>query len=520
MRLHVVSFLAVLVCAVPAASQSGSVSFNLSTSKTFAPGEQPKIHLYTHNVDALEFRVYRVHDPVKFMENLRELHSFGPEASLLDKEQIDERTWLEKFHDWKANLWERIRDFFRHQFSHAARTSLREHQSSIQRHSRIVSEAEFAQIPILNQSQLVARWRQLVPVTYISDSNYLAVPKLNSGLYLLEATDGRYKAYTLVMVTEMALVTRTTSGNVVAYVVDRVTGEPIAGAKVDAGFGQKLIATATTGADGTAQLAVPGDKSQRDNFWVVAGKGAEFAASTPETWALTNSASGKYAGYVYTERPVYRPTHTVHWKAILRDHDGNSLALPRPGTVRVTISDENDKAVFDKQMTISATGHGTGTLALADDAPPCYYSISVGGSSGGEGENNAITGGFHVEDYRKPEYSVLVTANQKRVLEGGTRAVTIKARYFFGEPVANATVKYRVYNERHYCWDEEEDDSSDQADNSDADSGDNSGYAGNEEAEKTGKLDANGLLTIQVPTRVDDGQSHGDFDYTVEAGGT
>jgi uncharacterized protein YfaS (alpha-2-macroglobulin family) len=520
MRLRVVSFLAVLVCAVPAASQGGSVSFNLSTSKTFAPGEQPTIHLYTHNVDALEFRVYRVNDPVKFMENLRELHSFGPEAGLLEHEQIDERTWLEKFHDWKHDLWESIRAFFRNQFSYDARNSMRAKQSSLQRRSRIVSEAEFAQIPILNQSQLVARWRQLVPATYISDANDLAVPKLNSGLYLLEATDGRYKAYTLLMVTEMALVTRTTSGNVVAYVVDRVTGAPIAGAKVDAGFGQQQAATATTGADGTAQLAVAGDKSQRDNFWVVAGKGAEFAASTPETWALTYSASGKYAGYVYTERPVYRPTHTVHWKAILREHDGNSLALPRPGTVRVTISDENDKAVFDKQMPISATGDVTGDLDLAKDATLGYYSISVGGSSGGEGEANAISGGFHVEDYRKPEYSVLVTANQKRVLEGATMPVTINSRYFFGEPVANATVKYRVYNERHYWWGEEEDDSSDQADNSDADSGDSSGYAGDEEAEKTGKLDANGLLTIQVPTRVDDGQSHGDFDYTVEAGVT
>jgi uncharacterized protein YfaS (alpha-2-macroglobulin family) len=520
MRLRVVSFLAVLVCAVPAASQSGSVSFNLSTSKTFAPGEQPTIHLYTHNVDALEFRVYRVNDPVKFMENLRELHSFGPEAGLLKHEQIDERTWLEKFHDWKHDLWESIRTFFRNQFSYDARNSMRAKQSSLQRRSRIVSEAEFAQIPILNQSQLVARWRQLVPATYISDANDLAVPKLNSGLYLLEATDGRYKAYTLLMVTEMALVTRTTSGNVVAYVVDRVTGEPIAGAKVDAGFGQQQAATATTGADGTAQLAVASDKSQRDNFWVVAGKGAEFAASTPETWALTYSASGKYAGYVYTERPVYRPTHTVHWKAILRERDGNSLALPRPGTVRVTISDENDKAVFDKQMPISATGDVTGDFDLAKDATLGYYSISVGGSSGGEGEDNAISGGFHVEDYRKPEYSVLVTANQKRVLEGATMPVTINSRYFFGEPVANATVKYRVYNERHYWWGEEEDDSSDQADNSDADSGDNSGYAGDEEAEKTGKLDANGLLTIQVPTHVDDGQSHGDFDYTVEAGVT
>jgi hypothetical protein len=512
MRLGVVSLLAVLCVAAPTApAQNRSVSFNLSTSKSFAPGEQPKIHLYTHNVDALEFRVYRVNDPVKFMENLRELHSFGPEASLLGPERIDERTWLEKFHDWKEELWENIRDFFRHQFSHDARSSLRAKQSSIQRSSRIVSEAEFAQIPILNQSQLVSRWRQLVPATFISDANDLAVPKLSAGLYLVEATDGRYKAYTLLMVTQMALVTRTTAGSLIAYVVDRQTGQPIAGAKVDTGIGQKPKGTETTGADGTAQLAVGGDTNAQDNFWVVASKGNEFAAATPYTWEMNTSANGRYAGYVFTERPVYRPTHTVHWKAILREHDGNSLALPKPGNVHVTISDETQKAVFDRQMPISATGNVTGDFELPRDAALGYYSICIGD------QPNAVCGDFHVEDYRKPEYSVLVTANQKRVLEGATMAVTINSRYFFGEPVANATVKYRVYQERHFWWGEDEDENDDSGGYDSSDSG----YAGDEEAEKTGKLDANGILTIQVPTHVDtQGESHPDLDYTVEAGVT
>jgi hypothetical protein len=78
MRTCVVPLLLLLFAVPTTRAQSGAVSFNLCTSKSFAPGEQPKIHLYTHNVDALEFRVYRVNDPVKFMENLRELHSFGP----------------------------------------------------------------------------------------------------------------------------------------------------------------------------------------------------------------------------------------------------------------------------------------------------------------------------------------------------------------------------------------------------------------------------------------------------------
>ncbi|GGH15452.1 alpha-2-macroglobulin family protein [Silvibacterium dinghuense] len=490
-------------------AQDDAVSFNLSTSKTFAEGEKPTIHLYTHNVDALEFRVYRVHDPAKFVENLRELHSFGPEGSLLGPEQVDEKTWLERFHDWKSDLWSRVRAFFRHQFSHDARRQLRRQQTKLSRKSRIVSEAEFAQIPVLNSSQLVARWREQVPSTYISDTNELPVPKLDAGLYLLEATDGRYKAYTLLMVTNMALITRTGSTEITAYVVDRATGVPIAGAKVDAGYGPKRFASAITDANGVADLPVQGKKGVDDELWVISAKDREVAVSTPGGWMLSDGTSHNMVGYAFTERPVYRPTHTVHWKAILREKSGNSLAMPSEAKVHVSILDGADQTVFEKDMPVT-NGNISGDYDLPKDASLGYYTLRVG-----SGDDAFATASFHVEEYRKPEYRVQVTAQQKRVLEGTTVPVTIDARYFFGEPVAGGKVKYRIYHERHDWWGEPEDDDSP----ADTDSSDDSDDNGDEEAEKTGVLDANGLLTVQVPTQVED-KNHSDLDYTVEAGVT
>jgi alpha-2-macroglobulin len=505
------TLLLVLLGLTPIAfGQSRSVSFNLSTSKSFSPDEQIKIHLYTHNVDALEFRVYRVSDPVRFIENLRELHSFGSDLPFGPGQQIDERTWLERFHDWKANLWSSIRRFFREQFSSTARREMRAHQTTLARKSRIVSEAEFAQIPLLNKQQLVARWRQQVPSTYVSDANDLPIKNPGAGLYLVEATDGRYKAYTLVMVSRMALVTRTASGGVLAYVVDRASGAPVAGAKVDTGFGQTQTATATTGADGVAQLAVAANKSQQDNFWVVASSGAEFAGSTPQSYSLNSSASGKWAAYIFTDRPVYRPTHTVHWKAVLREHDGNSLVLPKPQNVHVTIVDDQEKALFDRQLPINPAGYVAGDFDLPKDASLGYYSVRIGDG------RDLVSGDFHVEEYRKPEYRVQVTAAQKRVLQGAGMQVTIDSRYFFGEPVANAKVKYRIYHERHFWYgDEGGETGSGQDDAGDADSG---GYAGDQESEKTGTLNADGKLVLTVPTQID--PRHADFDYTIEAGVT
>ena len=94
-----------------------AVSFNLSTNRSFAPTEKPTIHLYAQNVDQLEFRIYKVQNPEKFLTGLPDLHSFDNGTPFGPKERIDERTWLEKFHDWKHHLWFLVRRFFRGQFT-------------------------------------------------------------------------------------------------------------------------------------------------------------------------------------------------------------------------------------------------------------------------------------------------------------------------------------------------------------------------------------------------------------------
>lgn len=508
--------LCVCLSPVTASAANRAVSFNLSTSKTFAPGEPPTIQLYTHDVDALEFRVYRIGNPVRFLENLRELHSFGNTEPGSSGERIDERTWLERFHDWKLNLWYSIRSWVRYQFSHEARQQMRDHQSSVSRKSRIVSAAEFAQIPLLNSSQLLARWRQQVPSTYISDSNRLAVPRLDAGLYLLEATDGQFKAYTLISVTPWALITRTRANSVTAFLVDRATGEPVPGVTVDAGFGQHATTSAVTGKDGTADLNVADRPKAEDNFWVVAGKDNNFAITTPGTYSLNEETSNNIVSYFFTERPVYRPGDTAHWKAVLREKRDNLLVVPAARTADVTITDESDKTLQHREMTVTADGTVSGDFDIPKTGALGFYGISIAVGT------STVHGNFHVEEYRKPEYRVSVTSAKKTTLLGSAMPVTIDSRYFFGEPVSNAAVKYRVYRERHYWWGGGDDsDDSENTSTNDDDASSSAGYAGDVEAEKTGRLNADGKLVIQVPTTVDDkGFTHPDFDYTVEAGVT
>ncbi len=493
-----------------------AVSFNLSTSRTFSPAEKPSIHLYARNVDELEFRIYHVQDPEKFLTGLDDLHSFGSGTPWGPKEQIDERTWLEKFHDWKHHYWFLIREFFRGQFSKPSRDALRTKQASLARRSRIVGVAQFAQIPLLNDKQLVARWRQEMPPTYVSDAQELPIDPLPTGMYLVEATDGHYKAYTLLMVSRMALVTRTTSGSVLAYSVDRQTGEPIANAEVKLGYGKQKQTSASSDADGLADLRASIGKEERENLWVVATSGNDLAVVTPSMYAFSAHEGSNWASYIYTDRPVYRPGHSVHWKAILRQRVENHLELPKVSNIHVRIADQENRPVFEKDLPVSASGTVDGDFVLAANASLGYYTILLGDAA------NGAVGEFHVEEYRKPEYQVRVSAAKPRVLQGESMQVVIDARYFFGEPVANGKVKYRVYRTPHYWWDREGDDGGgDGPDAEDGGEGGSLGYGADQQSEQTGKLDANGKMTVTIPTFFDKkGIRRQDEDYTLEAGVT
>ena len=509
-----------------AAAKDAPRSFSLSTTRTFAPGESVKIQLFARNVPALEFRVYRVKDTEKFFAGLKEPHSFGVKSES-PAEKIDERTWIERLHDFKADLWWRVRRFFRGQFTDEARDSFREGQGKLGKKSRVVGAvSEFAQIPLLNESQLVARWKLETPPVLVSETQQLPIDGLGAGVYLIEATDGSYKAYTVAIVTSIAVVERTTSGGASVYVADRKTGAPVDQADVVMWAGGALQSSAKTGADGLATLAMTAKNAARvqagaepENVWLLAHRGADAAVVTPWGYGFGEERPSDLRAYVYTDRPVYRPGHTVHIKAVVRHQVDDALELPQESSLSLKVIDPEGKAVLTQNAAVSAHGTVTADLTLESDAALGYYNIALQKNGG---QCCAGNGSFYVEEYKKPEYQVTVKTAAPRVLQGNTIQATIEARYFFGEPVPGAKVKWVVHTMPHYWWDEDEADDNGEGGDEAEGGGEEEDYTwdATEQQEHEGVLDANGRLTVTVPTRVAEKPRWGsnrDQDYRIEA---
>jgi len=505
--------LVVLLMAIPADSQYGNVYFSLSTNKTFLPGEKINLHLYANGVDALEFRVYKVNNAVRFFEKLDNVHNFG---HFVQKEQVESRTLLERFHDWKRELWSAIRNFFRRQYSSEVREKIREERGDAKK-SKEVEATVFAQTPILNSQQLVARWQQKLPPHYYAQTEEVPVSALAKGVYLVEATNGQLRAYTIVIVTEMGLVTKSAAGQLLAFVADRRSGAPAAKANILLWSDKKELAQMVSGADGLAEATLPQEKYE--DVRVLATHGDDVAVVSPSSYNLSTNPKEDWTGYVYTDRPGYRPGHTVQFKVILRTRSGERYTVPAGQSVQIVIEDPTSKQLLQANFPVSSFGTVHGELKLSGTAALGYYSISV--STGGQRHYN-MSGGFHVEEYKKPEYEVKVTPAQARVVQGDSIAATIEAKYYFGEPVTGATVKWVVHTSAYWSpyIERDEEDAAENGGNGEGDDSEGGGnsdryFAGEQVSEESGKLGADGKLEIRVPTQLK-GQ-HRDVRYRIEA---
>ena len=79
--------------------------------------------------------------------------------------------------------------------------------------------------------------------------------------------------------------------------------------------------------------------------------------------------------YIYTDRPVYRPGHTVHIKAVVRRQKDDALLLPEDRTLELTVKDADGKMVFKQNLPSLGPWNGTAELTLEADAALGYYYI-------------------------------------------------------------------------------------------------------------------------------------------------
>lgn len=344
----------------------------------------------------------------------------------------------------------------------------------------------------------VARWKMVVkPRSDHFDKRVtVATPLQKPGAYLVKAQMlGGNTSYIVLWLSDTSIVKKPLDGKSYYFTADAVTGKPVAKTNLEFfGWQQKHlggqrftidIQQFAEFTDDDGQLILGPDRQPTNYQWLI-------TATTPQGRFAYLGFTGVWYGRHYdpeynqtkvftiTDRPVYRPGQKVEYKFWVRhaQYDQEDVSDFANQMFGVELYNPKGDRVEQKNVKTDAYGGIVGTYALPDDATLGVWRLQVTGEAtvsplgktdGKEAEKKGVLralgsavmapagrqvsihggGQFRVEEYKKPEFEVTVDAPNKPVMLGEKITAKITAKYYFGSPVTDAKVKYKVARTSH-----------------------------------------------------------------------
>jgi uncharacterized protein YfaS (alpha-2-macroglobulin family) len=276
------------------------------------------------------------------------------------------------------------------------------------------------------------------------------------GYYLIAGKLENAISYFTINVSEIGVITKSSQDKILVFVSGLEKGQPIPSASVSLYSEKKEIASLLTDKDGIAIITnetVDLDLSKYKNLLIKVKKGKSFALLKIDN---IREDYREFKAYIYTDRPIYRPSQVVYFKGILRIKEKDKLNPIQNEEIDVSIRDSKSEEIYKKKLKTNLYGSISDSLILKDEIPLGTYTIFL------KYKNYEQYGYFKVEEYRKPEYEIRISSDKKIYFQGEEINFKILAKYYFGAPVSFTKFSYEIYKSYYYpyyyyeWWEEDE----------------------------------------------------------------
>ena len=284
---------------------------------------------------------------------------------------------------------------------------------------------------------------------YRKFENQFAMKFSAPGAYLVtcseesaEKTTG-YEATAFVLVSDLDVIAKSTKRDALIFAQNMRTGAAQPGVKFLFSDGEKIFFEGATQADGVFHHALDALENAPD-FRVFAYDGKHYAATTLDLAELRHVKATQARGYIYTDRPAYRPGQQVNIKGILREADASgALRVPQAGNAAaryaVSVLNSQGATVFQDETPLTEFGSFALDFSLSPAAPTGEYRMLVA-----RGDAESYSGAFRVEQYKLEKLKLTIETDRDVYFRGETITGTIRAAYYYGEPAREKAVSYAL----------------------------------------------------------------------------
>ena len=279
------------------------------------------------------------------------------------------------------------------------------------------------------------------------------VPIEGTGVYAVQVGDDALESTTLVIRSDIEAITKTSRREVLVFAQDVLKGVGLAGAKVLVSDGKKVIVEGITGEDGVFRQKHDAlkDAGAVTAFVVKDGHVAADRLSL-EKLGLTQGLTAR--GYIYTDRPAYRPGHTVQIRGVIRNVVDGSYAVPDGEKYKIAVIDAQGRMIREEEVETQTFGTFNTQVQLDENAPVGEYRIQATHIKQNDPKRKTdgltFTGNFQVQRFQLEKLQLSLDFAREVYFRGETVEATFTARYYYGQPAKGAKIKYHTPDGQSY----------------------------------------------------------------------
>jgi len=148
------------------------------------------------------------------------------------------------------------------------------------------------------------------------------------------------------------------------------------------------------------------------------------------------------------DRPIYRPGDEIRARAVVVKRTRGGFQTPGNGmTVDFDVRDANNKQVFSETLELGPFGSASISFVVPHGRLLGRYVIVAHYSDlGFHADERAF---FSVEEYKRPEFEIMLEQPEEAWKYDQPVEIRGKAQYYFGGPVPDAPISYRIKRRRH-----------------------------------------------------------------------
>ncbi len=307
-------------------------------------------------------------------------------------------------------------------------------------------------------------WMEELPSTpdYKERTEELAAPTgLKPGFYLIVSsydpgfeTDNNQISYAIMAVSSLAIIVRQKKSFIEGFVLDAKSGEPVQGAEVTPWYfpyGKKHYCDNLQKTESNEDGFFVFQPEERDNCLVhVWHKDQEIVSDAGRDSRYSGWKDTALRTIFFTDRSLYRPGQTIHFKGIcvISDEDSSSYKTLPGSSLDVILKGANDEEIARCHVTTNDYGSFSGTFT----APRGHLAgkMTLTTKDGPAGRMS-----FNVEEYKRPKFKVEIFPPEDTPKLGTGVVVSGKAIAYTGSAIGGAKVKWRVERKARiprWCW--------------------------------------------------------------------